>query len=528
MTILISLGFISLAASLLLTPLFRGLALRLGLVDLPDNNRKLHPYPVPRIGGIPIALSCVIAFSAVAFIPGGADAQIHSLLATTWSLIPATLLIFLVGLADDLFGLKPTQKLAGELLAAIVAAASGVQIHSIAGLAVPSWVAIPLTVGWLVACANALNLVDGLDGLATGIGLFATATTLVAALLDRHLALAIATVPLAGALIGFLRYNFNPASIFLGDSGSLMLGFLLGCFAVLWAEKSATILGMTAPLIALAVPLLDTGLAIARRTLRRQPIFGADRSHIHHRLLARGLKPRRAALMLYLAAGIASALSLLLGRLRGEWDGIIILLFAACAIAGIEHLGYAEFKTARELATNGAFWRAMHAQLAIQAIEDGLGQAATADECWDVIKSSSRDFGLHRIRMHLAGRNFEWHSGTEAGRCWAARIPISAVDWIELSHQIGSASPATVVEPFADAVHRALHAKVGVIETCKAQAAAVGWRSGERGEALVERADRSEIPREKVNGGNGISHRSGGYNAELPDLPWFDNPQQLE
>ena len=128
----------------------------------------------------------------------------------------------------------------------------------------------PLTILWLVACANAFNLIDGVDGLASGVGLLATLTMLAAGLLHGDAGLVIVTAPLAGALVGFLRSNFNPASIFLGDCGSLTIGFLLGCFAAIWSQKSATLLGMTAPLMALSVPLLDTGASIVRRFLRRR------------------------------------------------------------------------------------------------------------------------------------------------------------------------------------------------------------------------------------------------------------------
>jgi UDP-N-acetylmuramyl pentapeptide phosphotransferase/UDP-N-acetylglucosamine-1-phosphate transferase len=138
---------------------------------------------------------------------------------------------------------------------------------------------------------NAVNLVDGMDGLAAGVGFFATVTTLIAALIHQNLELAIVTVPMAGALLGFLRYNFNPASIFLGDSGSLLVGLLLGCYAALWSQKSATMLGMAAPLMALAIPLLETSLSILRRALRNRPVFGADAGHIHHKLLEQGLTP---------------------------------------------------------------------------------------------------------------------------------------------------------------------------------------------------------------------------------------------
>ena len=137
-----------------------------------------------------------------------------------------------------------------------------------------------------------------LTGSASGVGLFATTTMLVAALIQRNLILAVATAPWPALLLGFLRYNFNPASIYLGDSGSLTIGFVLGCFGVIWSQKSATIFGMTAPLLALAIPILDTGISIFRRFLRHQPIFGADRDHIHHRLLKRGLSPKGVALVL--------------------------------------------------------------------------------------------------------------------------------------------------------------------------------------------------------------------------------------
>ena len=151
------------------------------------------------------------------------------------------------------------------MIAAGAAYWAGIHIQGFAGYGTGAWWNLPVTIIWLVACTNAINLIDGVDGLATGIGLFATCTTLIAALLQHNTALAIATVPLAGCLLGFIRYNFNPATIFLGDCGSLFIGFLLGCYAVVWSQKAATILGMTAPLMALSIPLLDMTVAIARR-----------------------------------------------------------------------------------------------------------------------------------------------------------------------------------------------------------------------------------------------------------------------
>ena len=179
----------------------------------------------------------------------------------------------LLGLLDDLFHLRPWQKLFGELLAAGVAYGFGLHVEGLAGYAAASWLSLPLTVLWLVLCTNAFNLIDGMDGLATGAGLFATLTIVLAAVLQTNTSLALAAVPLVGALLGFLRYNFNPATVFLGDSGSLLIGFLLGCFGVVWSLKTATIFGIVAPVMAMCVPLLDVVLSVARRFHKGAPRF---------------------------------------------------------------------------------------------------------------------------------------------------------------------------------------------------------------------------------------------------------------
>lgn len=274
---------------LILTPLVRRLSQRIGALDLPNATRKLHASPIPRTGGIAIAGAYLFALALLAFAPlkGATKIDVPLILA----LVPAAGVVFATGLLDDFMGLNAWQKLFGQVCAAGLAYWGGVHVVGFGGFHAGGWWSLPLTVFWLVACANAFNLIDGVDGLATGIGLFATFTTLAAAVLQNNVGLAMAMAPLLGALLAFLRYNFNPASIFLGDCGSLTIGFLLGCAGAMWSQKSATILGMTAPLLALAVPLLDTTIAIVRRFLRHQPIFGADRGHVHHKLLDRGFRP---------------------------------------------------------------------------------------------------------------------------------------------------------------------------------------------------------------------------------------------
>ena len=197
--------------------------------------------------------------------------------------------------------------------------------------------AIPLTILWLIACTNAINLIDGLDGLASGVALFATLAALSAAAVQGNIGLMLAAVPLAGCLVGFLRYNFNPASVFLGDSGSLTIGFLLGCFAVIWCQKSATLIGMAAPLIALSLRLWMSAYPFSPRFISDQVHFTADRGHIHHRLLAQGLQPRRAALLLYGVCGVAAIVASA-GWLRGSaaWHWVNDIDLRFCVLCNLE------------------------------------------------------------------------------------------------------------------------------------------------------------------------------------------------
>jgi UDP-GlcNAc:undecaprenyl-phosphate GlcNAc-1-phosphate transferase len=271
-----SLLFLALASfvlSLLLTPRVRDLFNRLGVVDVPDTARKFHDRPIPPAGGIAIVLSFGLAGSLLLLTPSRGGQLIQQASPLIGKLMPAAAVIFFVGLLDDLIGLKPWHKLAGQAAAAILAYCAGVRVLALGGAAVGSWWSLPATVLWLIGCCNAINLIDGVDGLAAGVSFVATSAMLLAAVMQHNVPLAFATVQLAGCLLGFLRYNFSPASIFLGDCGSLFVGFLLGCYGVLWSEKSTTILGMTAPLIALSLPLADAGLALMRRFLRGQPVF---------------------------------------------------------------------------------------------------------------------------------------------------------------------------------------------------------------------------------------------------------------
>jgi UDP-GlcNAc:undecaprenyl-phosphate GlcNAc-1-phosphate transferase len=454
-----SLLFLALASfvlSLILTPIVRISAERLGLFDHPDAARKPDYRQIPRVGGIAVALSFFLAFVFWQLTPLRGSWTMEHSLPMIWKLLPAVVLVFLIGLLDDLINLNPWLKFSGQIVAATIAFFAGVHVVGFGGTAFTQWWwTLPLTIFWLVACTNAINLIDGVDGLAAGLSLVATLCMLLGAVITRNVFLAFATVPLVGCLLGFLRYNFNPASVFLGDSGSLFVGFLLGCYGVLWSQKSATILGMAAPLIALAIPLVDTSLAVVRRFLRGQPIFSADRGHIHHRLLDRGLTPRRTALLLYGAGAVAATFSLFMAKNHLEVP--VILILGVATWFGIQRLGFVEFDTAGRLMANGHFRGLLSSHIAVDSLEDKLTAAETVEDCWHVLEGLYCNFGFYRIEMRFAGRTFSSSPrDLTPDSSWRVEIPLYGADYVELSRDFCEGTAESIVPALARAIHKAL------------------------------------------------------------------------
>ncbi len=452
--------------SLILTPIVRDAFQRLEILDVPDGRRKLHAHPVPRVGGIPIVLSYIATFAVLLMLPGAGAEKLQHHLPFAIRLLPAASIIFLTGMVDDVYGIRPWQKIVGQVLGAVLAVWAGVRIVALGGLPLPAWVAAALTIFWIVGCTNAFNLIDGLDGLASGMGLFSTLTIFLAALLTRDNALALATLPLCGALAGFLRYNFNPASVFLGDSGSLLIGFLLGCYGVIWSQKSATLLGMTAPLMTLAIPLLDVTLSIVRRWLRGQPISRGDRSHIHHRLLARGLTHRRVVIVLYVAGGLYAGLSLLQSFAGNHFGGLILVLFCAVTWLGVQNLGYFEFGLAGRVLLGGALRRVVHGQIALHSLESDLQSALNPEECWRILEESAGQFGFHDIHARISGKSFQSQlAGSGANGCWQLRIPLPEGDYVNVSRAFDAPLQPAVIGPLIELLHSKLAPRLA------------GWRS---------------------------------------------------
>src|SRR5579863_10471089 len=243
--------------SLVLTPIVRDVFRSYNVVDRPGT-RKAHAYPIPRVGGLPIAVAYAVALNSLR--GPGSEFPVHWL----QTILSGAAIIFLIGLADDFFDLKPYVKLMGQIAAGATAYFNGLTIDHFGNTALPLWVSLPLTLFWLLLTTNALNLIDGLDGLCAGMGCVGTSALLAAGVIQDNVPLEHATLPLIGALLGFLFYNFSRATMFLGDSGALLIGFLVGCFGILYAERAMS-LDVLSPLMVITVPLMDLSLSVLRR-----------------------------------------------------------------------------------------------------------------------------------------------------------------------------------------------------------------------------------------------------------------------
>lgn len=322
-----------------LTPLVVAAARRLQLLDQPDTIRKLHGRAVPRLGGVAVVTAFLAPVVALSLHDNDVAHAVYADLRLALSFIGGALAIVALGVYDDLRGTDARQKLAVQVLVAVAMWVAGFRVEHVGGslgfsIALGA-LSLPVTVMWIVGVVNAVNLIDGLDGLASGIALAATLVLLGVALLNDQVLLALLMVALAGALVGFLVFNFNPARIFLGDSGSLFLGFVLAV-ASTWTHQKATTAAAVSllPLFALAVPLLDTTLCVVRRLARGQHPFSPDREHLHHRLMALGLSHRGAVLTLWAIAGVFgwAALELLDNNPLRRGVAIVVALGAAAVL----------------------------------------------------------------------------------------------------------------------------------------------------------------------------------------------------
>ena len=318
------------AVSFAATPLVKTLACKVGAIDVPKDNRRMHKVPIPRMGGLAIFLAFLLSVLVFAKI----DRQMQGILL-------GAIMIVILGVLDDIMALKALPKLFVQIAAAGVAVWHGCRIQFISNPNVFSeatylnlgWLSIPVTIIWIVAITNAVNFIDGLDGLAVGVSAISTAALVVIALLVQELNIAVILIALFGACLGFIPYNMNPAKIFMGDTGSTFLGYILATLSVTGLFKLYAIISFAVPFLILGLPIFDICFAFLRRIARGQNPMTADRGHVHHRLIDMGFSQKQAVAIVYMLTAILGLAAVLLTS-SGELKALILIgaVFVVAAI----------------------------------------------------------------------------------------------------------------------------------------------------------------------------------------------------
>src|SRR5229473_487922 len=385
-----ALFLISAAASLTLTPLLRRFCERYRLVDEPLDTRRVHVKAVPRLGGVAIFLSLLIPLSVLLLLNNLLTQTLRPERRGIIVYLICGFLVLLLGVYDDLRGANARGKFAGlagvaalfyllggRIVTLSIPFVGSVTLHPILGFL--------LTLIWIVGIANAFNLIDGVDGLASGSALFSSLVLLGVALSQGRPMVAVIALALTGALAGFLRYNFNPASIFLGDSGSLFVGFSLAALSLQGAQKSSTAVAVAIPILAFGLPVVDTCVAIARRFLNRKPIFEGDREHIHHMLLQRGWSQRRVALVLYGVSALFGLLAMMFVNSGSSLTAVVLFVVGVAVVLALGKLRYHEVDELRASVKRNIGERRARAgnNLRLRKACHAVSSASTLDELFD-------------------------------------------------------------------------------------------------------------------------------------------------
>lgn len=398
---------VALIVSAVLTRWVRDIAIARGWVSAPDSPRHVHIRPLPRYGGVAVFLALWTVVVLLRWIPGLPGVSVSRWSHVAFGILGPATIVFLLGLWDDVRHLSPYLKFAVQTVAAVLLYMNGFGISALSswrpgGINVGWVVGLPLTILWVLWITNAFNLIDGLDGLSAGSALFSTLVICVIAILGQNHAILFLALALAGALAGFLRYNFNPASIFLGDSGSLLMGFVIGAIALAGSAKSPTIVAVAIPLVSLGLPILDVAVAVVRRFLSRQPLFRADREHIHHKLIGRGVSHKQAVLLLYGVSGGFGLLSLFLLTPNGRTLGIVLAVLGVGVLIGLQQLRYHEFFELKEAANRTFNFRQVIANgVSVRKTAEALRSCETAGELCMLLQKCLMPIGFDGFGFFL-------------------------------------------------------------------------------------------------------------------------------
>ena len=377
----------------LLTPVVRRFALRHRLFDDHVSARKIHGRPIPRLGGIAIAAGFYAPLLALLIEASSVGGQFYANSRQAIAFLAGGIAICSLGLYDDIKGSGAGKKFLAQFAIAGALYWFGFRIDKIAlpfvGVFSLGPLSVVFTMVWIVGVINAMNLIDGLDGLAAGVGLFGLVTTFVLAATRSDPIMMLFMASLGGATLGFLVYNFNPASIFMGDTGSMFLGYVLAVGSIQTNQKSSTAVAILIPIVALGLPIADTLLAMIRRAVNHQPMFSADRAHIHHKLLDLGLSQKKAVLTLYGTSILLGAMALLLTVASGFQTAVILLVMGTAGFIGIRRLGYGQLKLSDE------------ARSEIDAGKRLAKLVAATDErrLWTELKAVAEGLGITSLRL---------------------------------------------------------------------------------------------------------------------------------
>jgi UDP-GlcNAc:undecaprenyl-phosphate GlcNAc-1-phosphate transferase len=410
----------SVALSLLITPLVILIAQRIKAVDRPGV-RTVHTRPVPRIGGVAIFITSIFIVVAVIFFNNTINFILQQMQFKLISLFLTASLIFLVGLVDDLRGLPARFKFLVEILAAGILCSVGVRItsisiteHYVLHLDLMGYL---LTILWIVGITNAVNISDGLDGLAAGISAVACSVIAIFAIYDSNIVMAVLMLALLGSLTSFLFYNFNPARIFLGDCGSLFMGFMIASSSVLCSMKSSALVGLALPVLALGIPIFDTLFSMLRRFLERRSMFAPDRSHFHHKLIDLGLRQRHVVLLIYIITALAAGLGLFMMVTHHISSLIVffcILLLLLLAFRVVGSVQIREIVSGLQKKYEIANQR-KHEKMNFEQVQLYFRNARTYKQWWDAVCETARRMDFAWISLKT-----EELDGTISTNVWRA------------------------------------------------------------------------------------------------------------
>src|SRR5215813_5162942 len=417
--------------STFLTLLVRNRALKYGWVDQAKTSRKIHEAPVPRLGGIAIVGGFFAPLVALSLVDSSVGRTFYSNTDLVSGLFCCGISTAFLGLYDDFRGSGAKLKFAIQFGAAGALYSLGFRIEQIANpVGVPlvlGVLSIPFTVLWIVGIINAMNLIDGLDGLAGGVAFIAVATNFVLALARGEVLLCLVMAALGGAVLGFLVFNFNPASIFMGDAGSMFLGFVLATVSIKTSAKSGTVVAMLVPILALGLPIMDTLLAVIRRSLLGRAIFSSDKEHIHHRLMSRlVMSHRQAVLVLYGICCLFALTALGIAHANSSQGTMLLVVFIL-----IRKLGYL---SARELTdANGVRRRNIQLRSLVKQVNEEIAAAQTIEQVWhsvrplaDALQASSLELLMERTGSNMQDvMRFETRRGNGAGAPLSMSLEIS-------------------------------------------------------------------------------------------------------